>query len=388
MIWTDPIGSWGKIPSAYSKVAWNIFTKIKDKHKVATTPMLRANNLGIFTREGLLIYPSGQTEFAEDVIQSNCLHFNADAVLTLKDLYVFDQLMNYPLEWIAYVPIDSSPISFGIVSRLRNAFKVVSMSKFGEKELEKNRIKNTRIPHGFDPKAFHPIEDKESCRRRFHIKPGEFVIGLVGMNRVGKLIERAIRVVNHVIEQNPDCKNIKMFLWTDITRKIPLKPLLLELGMNEHIYWPGREMYNVGLPEEIMGEMYNAFDLLLCVSGEGFWLPGLEGAACGTPRVAVDYASAPEHCDRDLRVKVADWSYSNTVGIKQPLIDFGDAEKKIMKVYTGDREKFEKKAVNYAKDYTWNKISKMWMNFLGECEIELLPLVTNKGITPWDREVS
>ena len=387
IIWTDPMGFRTK-PSAYSKVAWNIFQGIKRKHKVAHTPMLKANNLAILTNKGLIVYPSGNTEFGEDIIQQNYLHFNADAVLTLKDLYVFDELMNFPLEWISYTPVDSSPVSPGIVRRLRLAFKVVSMSKFGKEELRKNGIDSTLIPHGFDPKIYHPIEDKVRCRRRFHLKPDDFVIGLVGANRVGKLIERAIRAVHYTIQQNPDIKNIKMFLWTDINYRIPLVPVMLETGMNEHVYWPGKTMYNQGVPEPLMAEMYNSFDLLLCVSNEGFWLPGLESAACGTPRVVVDYAAAPEHCDSDLRVKVGDWTYNNPVGVKQPLIDFDDAEKKIMKVYSADKEKLEEKALAYAKCYTWKKVCRQWLKFLSDAEIELLPLVTKKGITKWDQEIS
>lgn len=387
MIWTDPMGFRTK-PSAYSKVAWNIFQGIKRKHKVAHTPMLRANNLAILTNKGLIVYPSGNTEFGEDIIQQNYLHFNADAVLTLKDLYVFDELMNFPLEWISYTPVDSSPVSPGIVRRLRLAFKVVSMSKFGKEELRKNGIDSTLIPHGFDPKIYHPIEDKVTCRRRFHLKPDDFVIGLVGANRIGKLIERAIRAVHYTIQQNPEIKNIRMFLWTNINKKIPLRPLMLETGMNEYIYWPEEKMYNQGLPEPLMAELYNSFNLILCVSGEGNWLPGLEAAACGTPRVAVDYAAAPEHCDPEFRVKVVDWTYNNEVGVKQPLIDFDDAEKKIMKVYSADKEKLKKKALNYAKGYTWKKICRKWLKFLDEAEIELLPLVTKKGITKWDQEIS
>ena len=147
-------------------------------------------------------------------------------------------------------------------------------------------------------------------------------------------------------------------------------------------------MYNQGVPEPLMAEMYNSLDLLLCVSNEGNWLPGLEASACGTPRVAVDYAAAPEHCDPDLRVKVADWTYNNEVGVKQPLIDFDDAEKKIMKVYSADKEKLEQKALAYAKDYTWKKVCKKWLKFLSDAEVELTPLIDKDGIHKWDQEVA
>ena len=89
-------------PTAYGKVAFNIFKGIKDRHEVAHQPMLYANKLGLFTYSDLLVYPSGDAEFGEDAIERNCLHFNADAVLTLKDLYVFSSMMQLPLEWVPY----------------------------------------------------------------------------------------------------------------------------------------------------------------------------------------------------------------------------------------------------------------------------------------------
>ncbi len=250
-------------PTAYGKVAFNIFKGIKDRHQVAHQPMLGANKLGLFTHDGLLVYPSGDMEFGEDTLERNCLHLNADAVLTLKDLYVFTKIMQQPLEWIPYCPIDHSPISPGIVERLKYAFKVVSMSEFGYKELKKEGVESTLIPHGVGDE-YKMLEDRALCRRRFHIQPDEFVIGFVGLNRMRKMIPRVIQVIAAVRHMNPDVK-VTGFLWTDIDKEVPLKPIILSHGMNEYIHWPNPEMYRQGIPENLMVELYNAFDCSLCV---------------------------------------------------------------------------------------------------------------------------
>jgi len=375
-------------PTAYGKVAFNIFKGIKDRHEVAHQPMLFANNMGLFVHDGLLVYPSGETEFGEDRIERNCLHFNADAVLTLKDLYVFTKIMQQPLEWIPYCPIDHSPISPGIIERLKYAFKVVSMSEFGYKELKKEGVESTLIPHGVGDE-YRMLEDRALCRRRFHIQPDEFVIGFVGLNRMRKMIPRVIEVMAAVRHMNPDVK-VTGFLWTNIDKEVPLKPIILSHAMNEYIHWPNPEMYRQGLPEHLMVELYNVFNCTICLGNEGYWMPGIESLATGTPIIAPDYAAAADRVGRGCgyKVKVKDWTYNNTVGVRQPIVDVMDAARKITKIINGDPEKIAKRCINEAKKYRWSKIiEEKWLPFLEDCETELLPLYRNGELMKWDQEL-
>lgn len=390
MILTDPFIGVIK-PSAYSKVAYNIFNQIYSKHQVAHTPMLRSNRLGIFYAppNGPLLYPSGETEFAEDVIEKNCFHFNSDALLTLKDVVAFDVLPQMSIETIYYTPVDHIPITPGIPARLRTAFKVVAMSLFGKRQLEQHGIKCTFIPHGFDPQIYHPIEDRERCRRRFHIKPGEKVVGCVFHNQGRKHPDRLCMTAQRLYELYPELKKTaRFFFWTNINKDIPLMPMMLNMGINEYVYWPGEDMYNAGLTEELMAELYNAMDIVYGCGAEGFWLPGLEAQACGKPVVHVDYAAASELVGSGYRARVADWDYNNYLGVKHPLVDVDDAARKIVKVLDGDPEKYKRKALRFVKNYTWEKIGKKWLDFLADCELELSPMLTKEGTKVWDQEVS
>ena len=375
-------------PTAYGKVAFQIFKGIKDRHTVAHQPMLHANRLGLFTYKELLVYPSGDAEFGEDLIQRNCFHLNADAVLTLKDLYVFTQIMQYPLEWVPYTPIDHSPISPGIIERLKYAFKVVSMSEFGYRELKAAGVESTLIPHGVGDE-YRMIEDRALCRRRFHIKPDEFLIGFVGLNRMRKMIPRVIQVMKAVRDMNPDV-DVNGFLWTDVDKEVPLKPIILSHGMNEHIHWPNPDMYNQGIPENLMVELYNAFDVTICVGNEGFWMPGPESLATGTPIIAPDYAAAADRVSRGCgyKIRVKDWTYNNPVGVRQPIVDIADAARKITKIINGDREKIARRCIREAKKYRWSKIiEKHWLPFLDSCEEELLPMYREGELMKWDQEI-
>jgi glycosyltransferase involved in cell wall biosynthesis len=388
MIYTDLMVIKTK-PSGYSKVAMNLAQRIRDKHHVAHTPMLRSNRMGLFVYQNLLVYPSGDEEFGEDVIEKNCLHFNADAVLTLKDLYVFGKLANLPLEWIPYVPVDGTPIGAGIVNRLRYAFRVLSMSEFGQKELNNIGVKNTLIHHGVG-EEYRRFEDRQACRRRFHIKPDEFVIGFVGLNTERKNVSRVLEVIKEARDMNPDV-DVKGFLWTNVDKEVPLRGEIIELALNEHVHWPNPDMYDHGLPEENMVELYNCFDLAITVGNEGFWLPGAESLACGVPLIVPDYAAAADRVGPGCgyKVKITEYTMNNPVAIRQPLVDVSDAARKITRIINGDREKYAKRCIQEAEKYRWPKlIEEKWLPFLDSCEEELLPLVKDGKITKWDQTVS
>jgi glycosyltransferase involved in cell wall biosynthesis len=388
MLYTDSMVIKTK-PSGYSKVAMNLAQRIRDKHQVAHTPMLRSNRMGLFVYQNLLVYPSGDEEFGEDVIEKNCLHFNADAVLTLKDLYVFGKLFQMPLEVIPYVPVDGTPIGTGIVNRLRYAFRVLSMSEFGEKELNKIGIKNTLIYHGVG-EEYKRSEDRQTCRRRFHIKPEEFVIGFVGLNTERKNVSRVLEIIRETRDMNPDV-DVKGFLWTNVDKEVPLRGEIIELALNEHVHWPNPDMYDHGLPEENIVELYNTFDCTITVGCEGFWLPGAESLACGVPLIVPDYAAAADRVGPGCgyKVKITEYTRNNPVAIRQPLVDVSDAARKITRIINGDREKYAKRCIREAEKYRWSKlIEEKWLPFLNSCEEELLPLVKDGKITKWDQTVS
>lgn len=353
--------------------------------------MIQANNMGIFKWEDMFVYRSGNTPFAEDVIEMNTLHFNADLVFVLKDAFPFEQIMYMPLEQLWYVPVDHYPLSPSVGFRLKSAFRVVAMSNFGEKALRSMNIRvDDVIPHGYDPEIYFPRHgiDKDNSKRFFHVPLNVFTVGFIGMNRTRKMVPRVLQAFKRLLEISED-KEIHMLLWTNIEKETPLLPMMRDLGLSAHVHWPDVLFYNMGIPERDMGRFYNAVDCLICVSGEGFWLPGLEAEASGTPIVVPDYAAAPELIGSGYKAKVEDWTYNNEVGVRQPLVDLDDMAEKILKIKDGDREKFREEAVKFAKPYTWKEIvERKWVPLLERAEEELRPMITKeKGITRWDVEL-
>ena len=398
---------WGH--SAYSKIIYNLSTRLlKEGHKIAHIPMTRSLKGGPFNQNGVLIYPSGLDPFSQDVAVEHYLHYNADMLITAKEPWVFSTLHKEAINFVPMAIIDHSPVSASITSRLHTAFKVIAVSRFGQSELKKNQIESTYIPHGVSD-VYRPLSPirRMACREMFSLDPEEFVVGIVAMNRSRKLISRQILGYKRFLELNPDVKS-HLFLWTDVqpTRAmdepstgisdvgVSLLPEIMELGMGEAIKWPDRKNVTEGIPEWDgdnyidgwdMVKLYNCFDVnMLCTGGEAAGLPYIEAAACGVPSICTDYAGAPEYIGPGLTVPANDYVILNSPGTRYYLPDIDGMAEALTKLYNTDREKLKRKLTRHAERYSWDNIVKRYVNpFLDECEEELYPMYTSKGVKSW-----
>jgi len=383
MWWSDPPLSVHRPPTAYGKVSQHIIDGISREHEVAYTPMCRCNDMGVFKLGNITFYPSGGDPFGEDVIRGNCYHWNADLVFVLKDPFFMRHAVNYPLDYLYYAPVDHSPLHPHCLAVYKRCLAVVAMSEFGRRELEAHKIRVAGvIPHGYDPNVYRPLydEEREKARRFFDLDPYCFIVGFIGRNQIRKQVDRILLGFRHLVDSYPDV-DAKLLLWTDVHREVPLLPVIHSLGLHEHVYWPEQKLYRAGIPEELMHMFYNACDLIVCVSAEGFWLPGLEAAACGVPTIAPDYAAARELAT--YTVKVSDWTFNNMAGVRQPLVDLDDFAEKIVKVYDSDWEKLRRRQLERAKGYEWSSITPRWLKLLESLEDEVRPLVKDGEVYSW-----
>jgi len=369
-------------PSAYGKVAQHLIDGFSARHEVAYTPMGRCSDL-VFRLGGVTFYPSGGDPFGEDVIRQNCYSFDADLVFILKDPFFMRHALNYPLFYLYYAPVDHAPLHPHCEAVYKRCLAVVAMSMFGRRELEAHGIKVLDvIPHGYDPKVYRPVydEEREECKRFLDVDPHCFLVGFIGRNQIRKQIDRLLLGFRRLIDNYRDV-DVKLLLWTDVNGEVPLLPVIHSLGLHEYVYWPEQRLYRIGMPEEMMWRLYNACDLVVCVSAEGFWLPGLESAACGIPTIAPDYAAAKELAT--FTVRVSDWTFNNMAGVRQPLVDLDDLAEKIVKVYDSDWEKLRRRQLERAKGYEWSNIIPRWLKLLDKLEPEIKPLVVKGEVRKW-----
>ena len=402
---------WGK--SAYSKVIYNLSKRLLNEgHKVAHIPMGNSLRGGKFNHSGVLVYSSGLDTFAQDVSVEHYLNFKADMLITVKEPWVFSTLQKEALNFVPMAIIDHAPVSASITSRLHTAFKVISISRFGQNELNKKQIDSTYIPHGVSD-VYRPLNEdqKMTCRKMFALDPDEFVVGIVAMNRSRKLIPRQILGYKRFLENNPDVKS-HLFLWTDVQpiRKyaepsvgisdvgVSLLPEIMDLGMGDAIKWPDRRNVAEGIPEWEgdnfidgwdMVKLYNSFDVnMLCTGGEGAGLPYIEAAACGVPSICTDYAAAPEYVGPGLTVPAKEYIILNAPGTRYALPSIDGMADALTKLYNTDREKLARKLRVHAERYSWDNVMKKYMNpFMEKCEKELFPMYTSEGIKSWRKEL-
>jgi glycosyltransferase involved in cell wall biosynthesis len=377
-------------------------------YSVAHAPMGRANRMGKWNYQGVLIYPSGQDPFNEDVILDHYIDWKADILIVLKDYWVIQSTHRLALNTCPYIPIDHSPVSPSITSKLHTAFKTLTPSHFGQRELKQAGIDSWYIPHGVDVQTFRPLENRAECKRMWFIKdPDDFTVLIVARNQSRKQIPRMLRAYKRFLELNPDIKS-HLLLWTQVQPLereayegavslgvadvgINLLPEIMELGLGEVVLWPDAKLVREGLPDWAgsegydMVKLYNCADVLLgTTGGEGFFLPGLEAQACGKPIVVTDYASAPEICGAGLTVPPSDYVILNSPGTRYALADIDKTAEALTKILNADREKLAKKARAFAERFDWNVImEKFWKPFLEECSTELFPKITKEATLTW-----
>lgn len=397
--------------SAYSKVSNELCLRLAALgHQVAHCPMGRANRMGKYVAQGgIMVYPSGLDQWSEDVAVDHYVDWKADMLLTLKEPWVFNRLYREAINFVPHAIIDHSPVSASITSRLHTAFRVIAVSRFGQRELRRAGIESTYIPHGVRCDQFRPMDDEGRARVRkmFYFDPDEFVVGIVAMNRARKMVPRMLRGYKLFRERNPDVKG-HLMLWGDVRSSttpeesilgvadvsVELLPEIMELGLGEAVRWPESRVIKAGIPDDAgpkypeewdMNKLYNCFNVLLhSTGGEGFGLPLIEAQATGCPVVATDYTAMPEHIGAGLTVPWSDYDVISTPGTRYALADIDKMADALTRTMNADPEKLAKKARSFAERFDWPAtMDRYWKPFLEEAETEIRPLITKEGVRTW-----
>lgn len=394
--------------SAYSRHTFEVCTRLASMgHKIAHIPMGFANKMGKQVFNNVLIYDSDEASpFGEGVAERHYTDFKADLLITNKEPWVFQTLYDLAVNFVPIVPLDHSPVSGLMTARLRHAFRTITISRFGQRELRKAGFDSTYIPLGVRTDLFYPLP-KDDCKKCWYLEPDTFVVGIVAMNRARKMIPQQLRGYKRFIEQNPDIKT-KLFLWTNVmpsTRNpdqslgvadvgVHLLPEITSLGLEKHVNWvKWDDVERVGgIPDSDpngkwdMVRLYNSFDVLLgATGGEGAGLPYLEANACGVPSIYTNYAAASEYAgSTGVPVNADDYVVIATPGIRYYLASVDGIADALKRVYDADRAKLALRCRAFAERNCWeNVIKDYWVPFLRDCEAELHPRISKSGVSTW-----
>ena len=189
----------------------------------------------------------------------------------------------------------------------------VAMCDFGADQIEK--VMGERPPvvyHGVDPDAFWPItgkrplvmrvsrnkvvtlRSKAECRQFLGWPLGATILFRADRHMPRKNYAALFREVAPVLAKHQEA----MLIWHcrtidqggDLTDEASKYPDFIAARMAS----TGFHDKHGGVDRKVLNAMYNAADVYVTTSAEGFGLTIAEAIACGTPVVGLDYSSVPE----------------------------------------------------------------------------------------------
>lgn len=333
---------------------------------------------GMIELDGVRMYPKMSNTWGDDAVRDHQVHFNADVVITLQDIWTLDpEHLKHFRRWIPIVPVDHEPIPPAIFERLKLAYRIVSYAPFGHRELKRKGMHSTYIPHTVDTGAFKKL-DKKAIRRKIGVPEDIFMFGMVAANKDNpprKSFQEAMDAFKLFHDKHP---NSGMYFHT-FTRQeggFPIAEYAKHLGIQNAIYEiPPYELHLL-VDTADMAEVYNIFDVLLAPStNEGFGVPIIEAQACEIPVITNDFTAM-----RDLvvdgetgwKTKVASRRFTpllSYIGIP----DTQDLYEKMELAYKADKVKMGKAGRKFVKEnfdieVVWKK---HWKPFLERLEGEI-----------------
>ena len=237
-----------------------------------------------------------------------------DAVLVVGDPASVDrfgllEMLPEGLPGFHYVPVEGSglPPAWG---RIWTRLTPIAMSQFGAAEI--GRLMGTTVPviyHGVDTSVFHPvdhnhpiiwpedeavIESRVDAKKAFGIDPKTTVILRTDANMPRKSYGPLFRSVAPVLAEHPD--TILFVHAAVIGEGGDLRVFRSHFipSVAGRIILPGFHEKYGGIPRHALATLYNAADIYVSNSCEGFGLTIAEAIACGVPAIGLDWSAVPE----------------------------------------------------------------------------------------------
>lgn len=239
-----------------------------------------------------------------------------EAAVILGDFYgVQHVVMNNPasravfgaVPTLHYIPVEGVDLP-PTWKEMWQIIQPVAMSGFGADQIE--RVIGRRPPmvyHGVDTEQFRPLSNSKplwiggkalrsraDCKRFFGGDPRARWMLRTDRHMPRKRYASLFRSLAPVLASRPDtflvihCRSRdEGGTMADTLSKYPpqIRSRILNTGFHDQAG---------GASRDILTALYNAADVYVSVSAEGFGLTIAEAIACGTPAVGIDYSSVPE----------------------------------------------------------------------------------------------
>jgi len=273
------------------------------------------------------------------------------------------------------------PVPPAIFERLKLAYRVISYSPFGYRELKRNGMHSTYIPHTIETDIFKKL-DKQDIRKKAGLPENKFIFGMVAANKDNpprKNFDIVMNAFKKFHDKHPDSA---LYFHTLLGQSggFPIKEYAKHIGIDDCIYHTDSYEMLYLTSHEDMAKIYNAFDVLLIPSqNEGFGVPIIEASSCELPVITTDFTAMRDLVidgETGYKIKVAGTRFS-PLASNVAIPDTEDLYDKMCKLYEMEHEEREamgkagRKYIqeNFDLDLVYKK---HWKPFLEKLEKEVL----------------
>ena len=273
---------------------------VADGHEVAVI-----SNYGVagapMQTDGVLVYPSGSHPYSLDVADYYADHYFGDERGLIIVLYDTWPLLENPdlfkkhAAWY-WAPIDHSPAPPKVIEWCAT-HDVIAMADFGAEQLAAaGHPPAYTIPHAIDLDVFKPTESR--AREMLEV-PDDAHLAVSVMANIGQVpFPRKMWFENLLAWRIFASRHEDAYLYIHTQLRHPrgidlgslVKTWQLPL---DRVRFVDQGAYASGMitPSDLAG-IYTAADVtLMATAGEGFGIPAIESAGCGTPAIGTDFSA-------------------------------------------------------------------------------------------------
>lgn len=338
-----------------------------------------------------------------------CLDFEPDIVLTIRDFWMDSFIYHSPyrrlFSWAWMPTVDASPQNQEWMDIFADSDYILTYSDWAKDILEDqggSRINTWGVASPSASSVFMPL-DRKQIRKEFGLRDDINIIGTVMRNQRRKLFPALIEAFSAYIKAN-DLNNTYLYLHTSFPdagwnlaelfheNEISSKVIMTYVCENCKHVEPSffRDIKKVcgacrqysstpancgnGVSDEVLAKIYNIFDLYVqCANSEGFGLPQVEAAACGTPIACTNYSAMEDVVNKLGAYPI---SYSHYKELETGCDRAAPLESSMVEIFTrhfdlSESDKIAKRVEIrklFEKNYSWDKSADEWMGAIDNCK--------------------
>lgn len=341
--------------------------------------------------------------FGEWKFEKVCLDFKPNIVFDIRDFWMMDFEERSPFRrlysWAIMPAVDSEPQNEQWLATFANADAVFTYSDWGASVLRqqgggKINVIGSAPPSSSDA-AYYPV-DKKIAKSYIGLGEDIKIVGTVMRNQRRKLYPDLFDSFRQFLDKTGR-KNVYLYCHTsypDVGWDIPYYLKYFGIGSKTLFTYlcrkcrhafptffgdtiipcikcgaPAAGLSNVqnGVSEKILAHIMNMFDVYVqYANSEGFGVPQVEAAACGTPVMSVDY-SAMGDVVRKLNgfpLRVSEYIWEPETGCKRAKPDNQVLAQELERFFDmSDEQQLElgKKArEGFETNYQWDETARKW----------------------------